>query len=96
MDSSIKDFFFENEENLNLIKDDDIVFLIAIQILRGLSYLFSRRITHRDIKLENIMINSSTYEIKLIDLNAGKFVIGNEQNATIIHSESKKRMWIKF
>ena len=84
MDYSLKSFFFENDKYNNLLKDEIIIYLISIQILNALEYIHSMKISHRDIKFENILINSSTYEIKLIDFNVSKFIQGNENRATVI------------
>jgi serine/threonine protein kinase len=80
----LKNFFFDNDKYNSLLEDEVIVYLISIQILRALNYIHSLNISHRDIKFENIMINTSTYEIKLIDFNVSKLIKGNENRATII------------
>lgn len=43
---------------------------IFIQIMRGINYLHSENVFHRDIKLENIIINDSQ-DIKIIDFGFG-------------------------
>ena len=58
----LSDYITENirvsEENTNIILS---------QICSTIEYLHSIHICHRDIKLDNIMINQKTLEIKLID-----------------------------
>lgn len=59
-------------ENVKL--DEEKAVWILRQICRTINYLHSIHICHRDIKLDNIMINPETLEIKLIDFGfATKF-----------------------
>ena len=64
--------------------------VIIFQILKGLSYIHSHNIIHRDIKLENIMINDienilingkieQFYWIKIIDFGIAKFTSSNKK-----------------
>jgi len=85
IDNSLKGLFFENEDYRNVLNDPDIVFLIIVQIIMGLKELKKYNYCHRDLKLENVLISSVTYEVKLIDFNVSKEVTGNEVDATIIN-----------
>ena len=64
--------------------------VIIFQILKGLSYIHSHNIIHRDIKLENIMISDIEnilingkiepfYWIKIIDFGIAKFTSSNKK-----------------
>lgn len=55
---------FEYTKN-NTLNDSDILYSIT-QILSGLQFLHKHKITHRDIKLDNIIINTNKH-IKIID-----------------------------
>lgn len=47
--------------------------LILKQLLDSVGYLHSKNICHRDIKLENIIIDIDTKQIKLIDFGFAVF-----------------------
>ena len=56
--------------------EQKVKFYIA-QIIIAIGHLHSKNILHRDLKLENIMINENGY-LKLIDFGLAKIVPGNE------------------
>ena len=67
------DFLFSIEilteaQSANIIK----------QILKALNHMNSYHLCHRDIKLENIMINPETFQIKLIDFGFSSFYNSRE------------------
>ena len=47
--------------------------IIFSQIYNGLMYLHSKQIVHRDFNINNILINPSTLEIKIIDFGLARF-----------------------
>jgi MAP/microtubule affinity-regulating kinase len=54
------------------------------QLADTLSYLHSNNIAHRDIKLENILINKNTLKIKLIDFGFAIKASGHSVRSTLI------------
>ncbi|KAK8876063.1 serine/threonine protein kinase [Tritrichomonas musculus] len=47
-------------------REEDIIYIFG-QIVSSINYLHQKFVIHRDLKLENIMFNPKTREIKLID-----------------------------
>ena len=60
---SLKDYIMGTQANLSL-KD---FFHIALEIVATLDGLIRHRVIHKDIKPANILINPTTWEVKLID-----------------------------
>jgi serine/threonine protein kinase len=64
----------ENNKKLN----EDTVRKIFVQLLEVLFYLKKENIVHRDIKLDNIIINPNNLLLKVIDFGFGKIFKQNE------------------
>ena len=58
------------------------------QILEAVKYCHSKGVAHQDIKLENIIIDLTTYETKLIDFGCGTFF--NESSEMFTHYSGMK------
>jgi glycogen synthase kinase 3 beta len=58
--------------------------LFAYQIFRGLSYLHSIGICHRDIKPTNILVNPETGRLQLCDFGSAKLMDGHDSSVTYI------------
>ena len=85
------ELFFKAEKQLS----ETQVSVIFKQILSGLAYLHSKNITHRDLKLENILVSDSEFfpstreeylDIKIIDFGNAKFFENSLKTNSIVGS----------
>lgn len=53
--------------------------VIFKQIIAGIKYIHSKRIAHRDIKIENILFNSIDKQVKIIDYSISSILSNNEK-----------------
>jgi len=56
---------------------------IMYQVLSTLEFMHTRNVMHRDIKLDNILINPATLQIKLIDFNLSTFFLPSQSKFTM-------------
>jgi glycogen synthase kinase 3 beta len=56
------------------------------QICRSLAYIHSLGICHRDIKPQNLLLNSRTHEVKLCDFGSAKLLVKDQENVSYICS----------
>jgi len=56
------------------------------QLCRSLSYIHGLGICHRDIKPQNLLINSQTLQLRLCDFGSAKILVPREQNVAYICS----------
>ncbi|MBW4683269.1 MAG: AAA family ATPase [Microcoleus vaginatus WJT46-NPBG5] len=61
---SLKDYLTEQ----NYLKSSDFL-IVAIQLVQILGDLHKNKIIHKDIKPHNILINSQTFQVKIIDFS---------------------------
>lgn len=62
--------------------------IISYQIIRALNYLSSLNIAHRDIKPQNILIDTDKNTVVICDLGSAKQLIHGEPNLAYICSRS--------
>ena len=62
---------------------DDIIKFYAVQIIDSVRYLHKHGIAHRDLKLENILIDAKGY-LKIIDFGVSKKFENNQLNTNTI------------
>jgi len=60
--------------------------VFAFQLLRCLGYLHQQRITHRDIKPQNLLIDPNTGVLKVCDFGSAKKLVTTEKNVAYICS----------
>ena len=86
---SLPDTLYKVLRNLyinHMQMDELLVKIYSFQLLRSLAYLHSLGICHRDLTPTNILINSSTGELKLCDFGSAKKLIHGETSIAYICS----------
>lgn len=63
-----------------------IVKLYSYQMLRSLSHIHTLGICHRDIKPQNVLVNSNNYNLKMCDFGSAKRLVKGEPNIAYICS----------
>lgn len=48
-----------------------VFFDFMLQVVEAARHCYSRRVFHRDIKAENLLFNTDTMDVKLIDFGCG-------------------------
>lgn len=60
--------------------------LYSYQMLRSLAYLHALRITHRDVKPQNYLVDTATHTVKLCDFGSAKRLVPGEPSVAYICS----------
>lgn len=60
--------------------------LYAYQILRGLGYLHAKGFCHRDVKPQNLLVDTHTHSVMLCDFGSAKRLVPGETNVSYICS----------
>lgn len=63
-----------------------LVKLYSYQILRGLAFIHGKSICHRDVKIQNILIDPITHRLAICDFGSAKIIAEGEPNLSYICS----------
>ena len=63
-----------------------LVKLYSYQLLRSIAYIHAKGICHRDIKPQNILVDTGSHILKLCDFGSAKQLISGEPNVSYICS----------
>ena len=74
--------YFEKKEQIPLF----LIKLYCFQIARALNYIHNKKICHRDIKPQNILLDPQTNRIYLCDFGSAKLLKRDESNVSYICS----------
>ncbi|KAI8010630.1 Serine/threonine-protein kinase STY13 [Camellia lanceoleosa] len=75
---TLKKFLFQNRKKKLTFK---IVIQLALDLARGLSYLHSEKIVHRDVKAENMLLDTHR-NLKIADFGVARVEAQNPQDMT--------------
>ena len=67
-----KSSMIDLSEIINDLTPEDIKFIIY-KILKGLEYAHSKGVMHRDIKMQNVLVDMSNHDLKIIDWGLSEF-----------------------
>lgn len=65
---------------------DILIKLYAYQMFRGLAYIHTIGICHRDMKPQNVLINQTTHNLKICDFGSAKQLVADQENVAYICS----------
>jgi glycogen synthase kinase 3 beta len=63
-----------------------LVKIYSYQLLRSIAYIHAKGICHRDIKPQNILVDTSSHILKLCDFGSAKQLVKGEPNVSYICS----------
>ncbi|KAL8475495.1 hypothetical protein ACS0TY_028230 [Phlomoides rotata] len=75
---TLKNFLIKNSRTKLAFK---VVMQLALDLARGLSYLHSQKIVHRDVKTENMLLNKSR-TVKIADFGVARVEASNPNDMT--------------
>eukprot|EP00347_Sterkiella_histriomuscorum_P014901 403359081 len=73
--NKITTYFSKQKKNLPFF----LTKLYTFQLLRGLAYLHAKNIAHRDIKPQNLLIDSDTQKLVICDFGSAKILQGSKK-----------------
>lgn len=83
-----QNFYYYTRENKqkNIVLPERTLKSISLQLMKGLHYIHSLGICHRDIKPQNILIDVEKLIIKLCDFGSAKILVPHDKNVSYICS----------
>ena len=63
-----------------------LVKLYSYQLMRSLAYIHAIGITHRDIKPQNILVDTHTHHLRMCDFGSAKRLVRGEPSVSYICS----------